>query len=86
MPMIYDPNNPLNRQEGGDHYKKLKIQPVEYIVANKIGFIEGSVIKYVTRHKEKHGKADLRKAIHFLELLIAMEYDRGEAANAQTTE
>lgn len=63
--------DPLLVQVGGGHYKKLKIQPVEYILANGLGFCEGSVIKYVTRHEEKGGVQDLRKAIHFLEILIS---------------
>jgi hypothetical protein len=61
-------------QVGGSHYKDMKIQPVDYIHANGIGFIEGSVIKYVSRHKSKNGKQDLEKAIHFLQLLIEREY------------
>lgn len=60
----------LDTQEGGTHYKDKAIQPVEYIMANNIGFMEGSVIKYVTRWKDKGGVGDLRKAKHFLELLI----------------
>lgn len=60
----------LDTQEGGNHYKDKAIQPVEYIMANNIGFMEGSVIKYVTRWKDKGGVGDLRKAKHFLELLI----------------
>ena len=73
--------NPLQTQVGGDHYAKLKIQPVEYIHANGLGFIEGSVIKYVTRHKSKNGKQDIEKAIHFLELLMEVEY--GESAKKE---
>jgi len=64
----------LDSQVGANHYKAQKIQPVEYIHANKIGFMEGNVIKYVTRHKLKNGKQDLEKAIHFLQLLIELEY------------
>lgn len=60
-------------QVGGDHYKKLKIQPVEYIHANGLGFCEGSVIKYVTRWRDKNGLKDLEKARHFLDLLIQLE-------------
>ena len=60
-------------QEGGDHYKTLKIQPIEYIHANSIPFAEGSVIKYVTRWRTKNGIADLKKARHFLDLLIELE-------------
>ena len=66
--------SPLDTQEGGSHYKDLAIQPVEYIHANKIGYFEGCVIKYVTRHKDKNGAADIRKAIHYLELLLELEY------------
>lgn len=63
----------LTMQIGGTHYKDLVIQPAEYIHKNSIGFIEGSVIKYVTRWRDKGGLQDLYKAIHFLELLIEME-------------
>ena len=63
----------LAHQEGGGHYKTLKIQPVEYIHANGIPFIEGSVIKYVTRWRAKGGVEDLKKARHFLDLLIDLE-------------
>ena len=60
-------------QIGGNHYKDLAIQPVEYIHKNNLGYVEGSVIKYVTRWKNKNGIQDLQKAKHFLELLIDME-------------
>jgi len=63
----------LNTQVSGDHYKSLTIQPIEYIHANNIPFAEGSVIKYVTRWRDKGGLADLEKAKHFLELLIELE-------------
>lgn len=60
-------------QVGGNHYSKLKIQPVEYIHANEIPFIEGSIIKYATRWREKGGVDDLRKIKHFVDLLIELE-------------
>ena len=63
----------LERQVSGEHYKSLKIQPIEFIHANGIPFAEGSVIKYVTRWRDKGGIADLEKAKHFLELLIELE-------------
>jgi hypothetical protein len=65
---------PLATQVGGGHYKDLKIQPVEYIHANDLPFIEGCVVKYVTRHRAKNGKADIEKAIHFLQILLELEY------------
>lgn len=63
----------LTKQVGGSHYKDLKIQPVEYIHANKIPFCEGCIIKYVSRWRDKGGIADLEKAKHFIELLIELE-------------
>lgn len=73
--------DPLATQVGGDHYRHLPIQPVQYIHANGIGYMEGNVIKYVTRWKAKNGLADLRKAKHYIELLIELE----EKANATRT-
>ena len=58
------------KQIGGNHYKKYKIQPVEFIIKNNIGFVEGNVIKYILRFKDKGGIADLEKAKHYIELLI----------------
>jgi len=58
------------KQVGGSHYKKYKIQPIEFIVKNNIGFVEGNVIKYILRFKEKGGVLDLEKAKHYIELLI----------------
>ena len=48
----------LEKQTGGNHYKKCSIQPIEYIHANNLPFIEGNVVKYITRHKDKNGKQD----------------------------
>jgi len=56
-------------QVAGDHYS-LPIQPIEYILANSIGYCEGNVIKYMTRWQDKGGVEDLRKAKHYIELLI----------------
>ena len=58
------------KQVAGDHYKKCPIQPIEYTIKNGLGFCEGNVIKYVTRYKDKGGKEDLLKAIHYIELLL----------------
>lgn len=66
----------LKQQVGGSHYKDLPIQPVEYILKNNIPFIEGSVIKYVSRWRSKNGVEDLRKARHFLDILIANEENK----------
>jgi hypothetical protein len=62
-------------QIGGDHYKKLAIQPVEYIHANNLSYLVGNVIKYVTRYKEKNGAEDIKKAIHYCELILLLEYE-----------
>ena len=62
------------KQEGGSHYKNLKIQPMQYALENKLDYAQANVVKYVTRHKEKNGKEDLLKAIHNLELMIEFYY------------
>ena len=66
---------PQDVQIGGSHYKKLNIQPTEFIHANNIGFIEGNIIKYIVRHKDKNGIEDLKKAKHYIDLLIKFEYE-----------
>lgn len=63
----------LDKQVSGNHYKDLKIQPIEYIQANNIPYMEGNVIKYVTRWRSKAGIADLEKAKHYIEMLIEFE-------------
>ena len=63
------------KQIGGDHYK-LPIQPIDFIRKNNIPFVEANVIKYVVRHREKGGRQDIEKAIHYLELLLE-EYNDG---------
>lgn len=63
----------LDVQVGGSHYKDMAIQPVEYIHANKLGYIEGNIIKYVSRWRRKNGIADLEKARHYIDLLIELE-------------
>ena len=60
--------SPLDKQVGGDHYA-CNIQPIEYVLANNIGFCEGSVVKYITRWKDKGGVQDLDKAMHYIEIL-----------------
>lgn len=69
----------LDMQVGGTHYKDCKIQPVEYIHANDLTFLEGNVIKYITRHKTKgDGEADIRKVIHYAQMILQMEYNKGD--------
>lgn len=60
-------------QVGGDHYKKMPLQPIKYITVNNLGFCEGSIIKYISRYKSKGGVEDLKKARHFLDLLIQQQ-------------
>lgn len=65
--------SPLAVQVGGAHYKSMVIQPVEFIHANNIGYIEGCVIKYICRYKNKGGIEDLKKIKHYVDLLIDLE-------------
>ena len=64
----------LSTQIAGTHYKDMAIQPIEFIQKNHIGFIEGNIIKYICRYKNKNGKEDLKKVIHYVELLLELEY------------
>ena len=57
-------------QVGGDHYMDKSIQPWDYIVANNLGYLEGNIVKYISRWKDKGGVDDLRKAQHYLAKLI----------------
>ena len=66
----------LATQVGGDHYKNMKIQPVEYIHANGLGYFEGNVVKYISRWRSKNGILDLEKARHYLDLLIELEQNK----------
>jgi hypothetical protein len=62
-----------DKQVGGSHYAEKAIQPWDYILANKLGYLEGNVVKYISRWKEKGGVDDLRKVIHYTEKLIEVE-------------
>ena len=63
-----------DKQIGGSHYKKMKIQPSRFVIENELLFPEGNVIKYICRHRFKNGKEDLEKAIHFIEMIIERDY------------
>lgn len=63
------PQTALSLQIGGDHYKSLAIQPIEYITKNNLGWCEGNIVKYITRWKQKGGSADIDKVIHYAQLL-----------------
>ena len=69
-----DLTKPLSEQIGGDHYRQGDIQPIEYIHANDMDFFSGNVVKYITRWKYKNGLEDLKKAKHYIELLMEQEY------------
>lgn len=64
----------LDEQVGGDHYKKYAIQPVEFIVANKLDFLEGCIVKRACRHQDKNGAEDICKIIHEAKLILKLKY------------
>lgn len=76
----------LSVQIGGGHYKEGSIQPVQYIEANNLGFLEGCVVKRVTRHGRTGGKGrqDIEKAIHELQLLLEIRYPAEQEAEMET--
>ena len=71
------------KQIGGKHYKKMKIQPSEFVHENKMLFAEGNIIKYVCRHPFKDGKQDLLKAIHYCEMIIERDYKEEKKETTQ---
>ena len=72
----YEYGKASEKQIGGSHYKDCAIQPVDYIVENKLDFLEGNVVKYITRHKTKNGIEDIRKVIHYAELILEKKYGK----------
>ena len=64
----------LQTQVGGSHYKGMRIQHVEFVHANNIPYIEANAIKYICRHRQKNGRQDIEKAIHYLQILLELEY------------
>ena len=69
-----------DKQINGDHYRGA-IQTWDYIVANDLGFLEGNIVKYVTRFRKKNGVQDLEKAQHYLQKLIEVENERLQRAS-----
>ena len=67
--------NSLDEQVGGKHYRNMKIQPAEFINENKLLFAEGNAIKYICRHSVKGKEQDIRKAIHYLEMILERDYN-----------
>ena len=64
----------LDNQIGGEHYKNMKIQPMEFSMANNLNACQHTAIKYICRYKDKNGVEDINKAIHTLQLLKEIEY------------
>lgn len=73
--------DPFKSQIGGEHYKNMAIQPFEYAMANQMNAGQFAVVKYVSRYLRKGGIEDLKKAKHFLDLMIALEERKGTQSN-----
>ena len=61
--------------KGGDYYKEFKIQPSQFINENKLKFAEGNVIKYICRHQDKGKADDIKKAMHYCEMILERDYE-----------
>lgn len=70
----WDLPSALDSQEGGQHYKSLAIQPVQYMHANQLDYFRGAAVKYVTRDKTKGKAEDIKKVIHFCRIILEMDY------------
>ena len=73
--VMMEKSSSYKKQIGGSHYSKFKVQPSKFINDNKLLFAEGNAIKYICRHKYKNGKEDLKKAIHYIEMIMERDYD-----------
>lgn len=73
----------LETQVGGNHYKDMNIQPLEFIIANNLPYCEANIIKYICRYKSKNGIQDLNKARHYLDILIEHEQRRTESGDSE---
>ncbi len=67
-------SKPYDKQIGGSHYQKYKIQPSKFVIEKQLLYPEGCAIKYIIRHADKGKKQDLEKAIHFIEMIIERDY------------
>jgi hypothetical protein len=76
----------FKKQVDGGHYKDMAIQPTEYCQKNRLNFCESAVVKYVSRHQAKGGRKDIEKAIHFLEMLLEMEYPEQDVKHLRRKE
>ena len=68
---------PYDKQIGGSHYQKYKIQPSKFVIENELLYPEGCAIKYICRHQTKGKAEDIEKAMHYLEMILERDYDAG---------
>ena len=68
--MSEKPLKPSEYQVAGTHYRDMPIQPGTFVRKNGIGWYEGNAIKYICRYKQKGGIEDIKKAIHYLQLIL----------------
>lgn len=73
-PKEWDAVRATDLQVGGDHYKNMAIQPLEFVMANDLNFCEANIVKYITRHHAKGGADDVKKVIHYAQLLLQLKY------------
>jgi len=64
-----------NNKISPDYYQKGKIEVTDFITDQNMTFVEGNVVKYVCRYKDKSGIQDLRKARWYLDKLIEIQMD-----------
>ena len=67
----------IKAQHGGNHYQKMKIQPIEYIIANQLDYLSGNIIKYASRHQSKGGADDIRKIKQYCDFILESQYGVG---------
>lgn len=68
------PESLRTMQFGGDHYKKMKIEPATIIHENSLDWFQGTALKYIMRHKLKGGAEDMKKAMHYCRMILELQY------------
>lgn len=63
----------FDTQVDGDHYTKMKIQPMTFSMENGLDALQHSIVKYVVRFRDKNGLTDLQKARDCIDMLIEFE-------------
>ena len=73
MDSVINSNTMVDNVNHPKHYTKGNIQPIDFINAHNLDYLEGNIVKYIARYKFKGGVEDLEKAEFYLRMLLQRE-------------